>query len=78
MASFDEAVGARIVTTDSNMVNVISLGKILNRCDKSTTVVANDLVKRAPSADDVFEYPVAEGSRVFATRDMSKANIGLG
>jgi len=59
----DDAIGPRIVSTDSDMLDVVLLLDVSKCHDEGLAIVGDDLHEHAPSADDVLEDPVTERLR---------------
>ena len=55
MHPFHNAVCARVISRDSNMVNVVSLAQIIEGFNEGGAVVRDDLRKSAPSAKDIAD-----------------------
>ena len=68
MCSLDEAVSARVVSTDSNVIDMVWFRKIFEGRNKGGTIIGDDFVKRTPTTDDVFEDPIAEGGGSFVSK----------
>src|SRR5262245_38061753 len=68
VCSLDESVCARVVSADSNVVNMIFLGEVFDGLDKGSSVVGNDFEECAPSTENFFENPFAEGFRGFGAK----------
>jgi hypothetical protein len=65
VCSFDEAVCMRVVATDLDVSNVVSLCEIFEGCEECGAVVSYDFIEGSPSAYDVFEDPVSDSLRGF-------------
>lgn len=62
---FYETICAGIVATDTNMIDVISLGNIFESFKEGGAVVCNNFANRAPTTKNIFENPISNGSCVF-------------
>ena len=58
----------RVVSTNSNMIDVVLFRQVFEGSDKGSTIVGDDFVKGAPATDDVFEDPIAKGDRSFTSK----------
>jgi hypothetical protein len=60
-----DTVGARVVTADPNMLDVVLALQMTEGRDEGLAIVRDDLSQGAPSAQYVLEDPVAERLRSF-------------
>ena len=61
MHSFYNAIHTRVISQNSNVVNVVSLAQIVKGFNEGGAVVCDDFTKSAPSAKNIVEYPIADG-----------------
>ena len=69
MRPFHDAICARVISRDSNVVNVVSLAQIIKGFNEGWAIVRDDLTKSAPSAKDIVEYPIADGFRGLSAKN---------
>ena len=68
--SFNDAVRARIVAANSDVMNLVLLLELSQRLDKRGTVVGNDFGQSAPSTEQVLINPVADRLVRFASQHL--------
>ena len=56
---FDKAIGMRVVSANSNVIDVVLFRKVFVGNNKGGTIVGDD---------DVFENPIAKGGHSFALK----------
>ena len=61
MHSFHNAICVRVISQDSNVVNVVSLAQIVEGFNEGGAIVHDNLTKSAPLAKNIIEYPIANG-----------------
>ena len=64
---FCYAVSVLVVTRYADVVQVVLLGEVCNCFDDRGPVIGNDFVKSAPTADDVFKYPLSDSVGIFSS-----------
>ena len=67
MRPFCYTVSALVVTGYENVVQVVLLGEVGDCFDDRGSVIGNDFVKSAPTADDVFKYPLSDSVGIFSS-----------
>ena len=58
----------RVVSADSNVVDMLVFRKVFESRNKGRTVVSNNFVQRTPVTDDIIKDPVAKGGRSFTSK----------
>ena len=61
MRSFHNAIHARVISQDLNVVNVVLLAQIVEGFNEGRAIVCDDFTKSAPLAKNIVEYPIADG-----------------
>ena len=67
MRTFRDTVSTRVVPRYLDVSDVVPLLQVGERFDKRRPIVGDDLAKSTPSAQDVFEDPIANGLHGFCT-----------
>jgi hypothetical protein len=52
-------IGARVVSADPYVIEMIALREVFHRFEESWTIVSNNLAERSPLAKDILVDPVS-------------------
>ena len=79
---FGDTVSMRVVPQYPEMSDVVPFLQVGERFDERRPVVSDDLTKSTPSAQDVFEDPIADGLCGFCAegtvfREMHQGAVAL-
>ena len=58
MLGLDDAVGLRVVARNPNVINPVPLGEDVGCRDIRSSVVGDEFLERAPSAQDIIENEI--------------------
>jgi len=56
---FDETICTRVVTTDTNVIYLVSFGEIRECFEEGQTIICDNFSQRTPSAENIFKNPIA-------------------